>query len=226
MSFKMLISLVLLSLTPGCGYHESRSINDSPKETPPESRALTEAEEVQSEIQSGQADRIFRRIDSGMSLNFRVSKGKTLLMEAAIWRQVDIVKALLLRGADPLILDDDGKSVRDHAQGNADILRLLPTVVDLDTILRVFQLVEAGDYRKLKAELDQGLDSNLRNEAGDTLLIHAVRLGVRSVVATLVRYPGIQLSERDRNGKTALMIARELGNAQIEKELLARGATE
>lgn len=226
MSFKMLISIVLPMLMAGCGYHSSRSINDSPADSQPESRALTEKEEVQSEIQSGQADRLFRRIDSGMSLNFRVSKGKTLLMEAAIWRQADIVKALLMRGADPLILDDDGKSVRDHAQGNPDILRLLPSVVDRETILRVFQLVEAGDYRKLKAELDQGLDSNLRNEAGDTLLIHAVRLGVRSVVATLVRYPGIQLSERNQSGKTALMIARELGSSQIEKELLARGATE
>lgn len=226
MSYKIFNSALLVILIAGCGYHESRSINDTSQDSPTESRTLTEKEEVQSEIQSGQVDRLLKRIESGMSLDFRVTKGKTLLMEAAIWRQIEIVKELLARGADPLILDDDGKSVRNYAQGNADILRLLPNVVDRETVLRVFQLVEAGDYRKLKAELDLGLDSNLRNEVGDTLLIHAVRMGVRSVVATLVRYPGIQLSERDQSGKTALMIARELGNSQIEKELLARGATE
>lgn len=210
----------------GCGYHESRSIHDVEAVVPSESRALTEEEAVQSEIQSGQTDRLFSRIRSGMSVDFRLSKGKTLLMEAAIWRQVEIVVALLAGGADPSILDDEGKSVREYAQGNAEILRLLPNLLDADTILRLFKIVEAGDYRKLKAELDQGIDPNLRNPAGDTLLIHAIRSGVRSVVSTLARYPGILFGERDQFGKTALMIARELGNAQIEKELIARGATE
>ena len=210
----------------GCGYHESRSIHDSPAGKPADSRSLTEKEEIQSEIQSGKASRLFARIDQGMSLDFRFSKGKTLLMEAAVWGQVEIVKGLLARGADPMAVDDDGKTVRDYALSNSEILRLLPNLLDPETVLRIFQLVESGDYRKLKAELDLGIDPNLRNSVGDTLLIHAVRLAVRSVVATLLRYPGIGLQERDQSGKTALKISRELGNAQIEKELLARGATE
>jgi len=224
--FTFLISLIVTFAFSACGYHESRSIHDAAEEVSSDSRTLTEKEEVQSEIQSGQADRLFRRIESGMSIDFRLSKGKTLLMEAATWGQLEIVKALLERGADPSIIDDDGKSVREHAEGNADILRILPNILDAETIQRVFKLVETGDYRKLKAELDQGLDPNLRNAAGDTLLIHAVRGGVRSVVSTLVRYPGIRFGELDLSGKTALMIAREIGNAQIEKELIARGATE
>lgn len=226
MNFRIL-QLIIVSLFFGaCGYHESRSIHDNLEQKPNEIRRLTEIEEVQSEIQSGQIDRLFGRIEKGLSLNFRVGKGKTLLMEAAIWRQVEIVTELLARGADPIAIDDDGKSVRDHAFGNPEILRLLPNVVDAETVLRIFLLVDKGDYRKLKAELDLGIDPNLRNLSGDTLLIHAVRLGIRSVVATLVRYPGIVFHERDLSGKTALMIARELGNTQIEKELLARGATE
>lgn len=210
----------------GCGYHDSRSIHDAPSEKLSDSRALTEKEEIQSEIQSGRVDLLFARIDNGMSLDFRVSKGKTLLMEAAVWGQVEIVRGLLARGADPLAIDDDGKTVRDHALGNTEILRLLPNVLDAETVFRIFLLVENGDYRKLKAELDSGVDPNLRNSVGDTLLIHSVRRGVRSVVATLVRYPGIAIQERDQSGKTALKISRDSGNAQIEKELLARGATE
>ncbi len=221
-----LVVVLLLILFSGCGYHESRSLHEAGPAQPQDIRGLTEQEEIVAEIQSGLIAKLVARLDQGLNLDLRLSKGKTPIMEAAVWRQHEIVKLLVSRGANLIILDEDGKSVRDHASGSTEILRLLPASIDPATIERLFLLVDASDYRKLKSELDLGIDPNLRNADGDTLLIRAVRIGSRAVVATLVRYPGIGLSERDSTGKTALFIARELRNLQIEKELLARGATE
>ncbi|MCP9611114.1 ankyrin repeat domain-containing protein [Coprobacter tertius] len=53
-------------------------------------------------------------------------QGRTVLMVAAEKGNADIVKMLLIAGADPLATDEAGSSVWDYADGNEDVLKILP----------------------------------------------------------------------------------------------------
>ena len=58
----------------------------------------------------------------------------------------------------------------------------------------------------------------------DKLLIQAAAQGKEKLALTLVAFPGIQLSAKDKMGKTALHYAAEKGLLELSRALLAHGA--
>lgn len=222
--FKHFCGIVVTSLTLGCGIHESRSLAEEEKVQTDKVSELSPEQAFFVEIQSGDLNAVEKRILSGTSVDVRLEHQRTPLMVAALWRQIPIARFLLEQGAATDLVDKDGKDVWSFAEGNADFVRLLPSRISQEKIEEVFALVKAGNYRGLKAELDAGLDPNLRDRDGRTLLIAAVHARKPAVVATLARYPGIDLNLRDADGLSARQTAEALGEQQILRELVARGA--
>ncbi len=223
-AFLPMILVILGCSVSGCGVHESRSLSPEELKKVEVAEPLAPEDAFSLEIQSGDLQAVKSRILGGMSVDARLKNGRTPLMVAAMWGRLEIARYLLENGATADLFDSEGKSVWNYAEGNADFIRLLPSRVSREKVDELFELVKTGNYRTLKAELDAGLDPNLRDQDGRTLLIAAVHAKKPAVVATLARYPGIDLNLKDSQGLTAKATAEVLGEQQILRELIARGA--
>lgn len=221
------ILMLMFIFVAACGQHESRYLfadSETPTNQP---QRLSDGESLQLEIQRGDEAAILQRIESGLSVDHRLADGRTLLMEAARWGRLSLVRELLARGADVTLKDSQGLGARDFAQNYPEILRLLPLELSIEKLAELFHLARTGEWRKLKTELDQGLDVNLVDPAtGDTLLISAARVGARGVIGMLIRYPNCDLNRRALDGRTALGAAQAAGHAAVVRDLQARGAQE
>src|SRR5262245_30105875 len=141
----------------------------------------------------------------GADPNLAGPSGVTPLAAAAFKGNGRIVDALLARGADPNILDKTGKAAITYAaaRGFALIIR---------------RLIDAG----VDAKRNYGNDlTSLMWAAG-----HEDGVGVQAMleVATVLLDAGAPVNAADNRGRTALMIAAELGRAELVELLLARGA--
>ena len=141
----------------------------------------------------------------GADPNLPGHKGVTPLMAAAFKGNGRIFEALLARGADANARDDTGKSAMVYAasRGFDDIVgRLLDAGVDA-------RARYGNDLAALMwaAGHDEGVGAAAVGRVVDLLLAH-----------------GASLDDTDNRGRTALMIAAELGDAAVVDLLLERGA--
>jgi ankyrin repeat protein len=88
----------------------------------------------------------------------------------------------------------------------------------------VFELVCNGTAEEIENALRiQGINVDIQNDKGDTLLIVAARRGEESVVKTLLTC-GARLDIRNFKGSNSLIAAAMKGHAHICSLLLACGA--
>jgi ankyrin repeat protein len=141
----------------------------------------------------------------GADPNLPGRSGVTPLAAAAFKGNDRIVEALLARRADPDIVDSTGKSAITYAAA------------------RGF----AGIVRRL---LDAGVDPKRAYGNESTALMwaagHEDGVNARAAldVMTLLIDTGAPIDAADNRGRTALMIAAELGRGAVVETLLARGA--
>ncbi|WP_313026567.1 ankyrin repeat domain-containing protein [Pseudomonas lopnurensis] len=88
---------------------------------------------------------------------------------------------------------------------------------------QVFDSARAGDSARLGELLAQGMPANLRNHAGDSLLMLASYHGHLQATRTLLEY-GADIEGRCEDGKTALMMAAMFNRTEIVEYLVAHGA--
>ena len=109
----------------------------------------------------------------------------------------DIVKLLLDSGADPNVVDEDGRGPI-HSTTDATIIQML---------------------------IDAGADIRFHDEEGGNILHEFVAYGELDVIKTLIK-AGIDINSTDNVGETALHIACNFGrNHKIIELLLAHGAS-
>jgi uncharacterized protein len=131
--------------------------------------------------------------------------GVTPLSASAYMGSAPIVEFLMEKGADPNATDGTKKAAIIYAAGRgfSAVTRLL---------------------------LDHGVDVNAKYGNDLTALMwaagHSAEAGVKDVVdvITLLLDQGALLNEQDNRGRTALMIAAELGHTAAAELLMARGA--
>ncbi len=108
---------------------------------------------------NGDVEAVRKFLDQGMSLNVRFEGGTTPLVAAAMRGQVEVVKLLVERGADPNLRDDTfkitplGMAVFFGQSGVAEVL-LPRATADLDLVLRM------GAGRGLVSFVEAGLKGN------------------------------------------------------------------
>lgn len=140
---------------------------------------------------------------SGQDLTFsRTILGATPLFLAAKYMEPKIMKALLAKGADPLLAADDGTTTLMAAAGigwagledRRGVTFSIGTAVpqDEDAVRETVLLL-----------LERNVDVNAANKQGDTALHGAVSKGYDSVVQLLAE-KGAKLNVRNKRGKTPL----------------------
>ena len=134
---------------------------------------------------------------SGSDPNFSGQWGHTALMEANTAAKV---KLLVTRGAQVNVRDEMGQTALVHA-------------------------VDRGEVEVVEALLQAGADASIPDEKGATALMHALQDPKRVVAAQLLLKGKIgDVNAQNENGETALMRAVALGEIEVVKSLLDRGA--
>ncbi|GJI91004.1 ankyrin repeat domain-containing protein [Duganella hordei] len=87
-----------------------------------------------------------------------------------------------------------------------------------------FRAAQLNNTSGIKKLLSRGLSPNLREPAGETALIVAMRYEAYDVARILMDQPGIDLEAKAPNGNTALMMAAFRQNKAVVLDMIKRGA--
>jgi ankyrin repeat protein len=87
-----------------------------------------------------------------------------------------------------------------------------------------FRAAQLNNTSGIKKLLARGLSPNLREPAGETALIVAMRYEAYDVAKILMDQPGIDLEAKAPNGNTALMMAAFRQNKAVVLDMIKRGA--
>lgn len=82
-----------------------------------------------------------------------------------------------------------------------------------------FLALEFGHHEVVREFLKKGVNPNLKNFQGQTLLHRATRRKLQQTVDDILGTIGVEINERDQNGRTALMANADIGR---EKGMLVR----
>lgn len=98
---------------------------------------------------------------------------------------------------------------------------LEPQFNNIITAIRYIQAecqkgIDKIDFQKLQKWANQGYSINFTNDDDQTVLMRAVVEGNRDVVAQLLKYPGIDINKKDRDGYSAIHYAVITGNTNID----------
>ena len=168
----------------------------------------------------------------GFSVDSRNATGRTPLMNAALNGNVQVVKSVIKRGADPSLMDNRGwNTLHCAAQGgDTDIISLIHTHLpnidsktrEGDTPLMLAAL--NGKLRAVKWFLERGATVACEEKRGWNTLHHAAQGGDTDIISLIhTHLPNID--SKTREGDTPLMLAALNGKLRAVKWFLERGAT-
>ena len=168
----------------------------------------------------------------GFSVDCRNTTGRTPLMNAALKGNVQVVKSIIKREADPSLMDNRGLNTLHYATqgGNTDIISLIHTHLpnidsktrEGDTPLMLAAL--NGKLRAVKWFLERGATVACEEKRGWNTLHHAAQGGDTDIISLIhTHLPNID--SKTREGDTPLMLAALNGKLRAVKWFLERGAT-
>lgn len=144
---------------------------------------------------------IIRLLMTGeVNVNMRGFGGNTLLMLAAD-ADVDIVKYLMEKGADPALRNDEGETA----------------------LMKAVRSYKETGFSTVRYLIERGSDVNAVNRKNETALILAVKKSDVKLVRLLIE-KGCALSPKDEAGKSALTYAIENSNSELAGLLEKAGA--
>eukprot|EP01029_Cantina_marsupialis_P000297 TRINITY_DN10249_c0_g1_i1.p1 TRINITY_DN10249_c0_g1~~TRINITY_DN10249_c0_g1_i1.p1 ORF type:complete len:647 (+),score=104.50 TRINITY_DN10249_c0_g1_i1:1658-3598(+) len=154
------------------------------------------AETLQKELLKNYIDekKVQALIDSGVNINRKDAKGRTLLFDLAAKRRIESVKILIKNGININAEDNYGKTVLSEA-------------------------IDRIDGMMIRFLLEQGASINHINSSGRTVL-HDAALEENEKVFKILMTQNPDLTITDHYGRTVLFDAVEGGNIEIIKEVL------
>lgn len=93
----------------------------------------------------------------------------------------------------------------------------------MNILIQLFRAARAGDEDELKLLLEKGVDIEMINSNGDTVLQVAADVGERGIMELLIAN-GANIEVVNREGKTILHVAAIRGNTDTIKLLIEKGA--
>jgi len=182
----------------------------------------------------------FFLLNSTVDVNLKTTKGITSLHLACANANLEVLKMLLIRGAEQNCSDDRGFNalhfVSRHVKDSAcllDIVTFMAMVgfdvnsktLDGETALSLS--VENNSLNLARALILKGADAKTTNRKGFNLLHKAAQRGICSVLTLLDQLSllGTFLDSTTGTGKTSLHIAAKRGHLEIVKQLIVKGAS-
>jgi len=89
----------------------------------------------------------------------------------------------------------------------------------------LFRCTRHGRYKEVKNMLEKGINPNLQDEHGNTILIVAAQNGSKKLVKTALRYSA-DIDHRNHHGNTALHYAFAYGYKLLAEYMLSKGASD
>lgn len=194
-------------------------------------------------VQEGHAEMVQLLLKARANVNAKDRLERTALMMAARRSNADVMRLLLAAGADTNVVERWGHTALMEAD-SAEYVRLLTAsgaqlnAKDSEGKTALMHAVRRGDVQVVEALLQAGVDTTVRDAKGDTALMHALeqvrsygpeeakritKLRIQSA-PLLLRADSGDVNAQNENGETLLMRAVRLGETEIVKTLLARGA--
>ncbi len=163
-------------------------------------------------------------IAAGTNINAREEEGETPLMYAAARGRTEMVLFLLERGADINAVSNNGETALVRAAGETATVRaLLEKGADVELAAPLVRASYAGYLDTVKVLLEKGANPNAELLGGDTALAAAaIQSGSKDVVEELIA-AGADVKHKNKQGKTAEMLAIENNHADLA-ELLKRAS--
>ena len=168
----------------------------------------------------------------GFSVDCRNTTGRTPLMNAALNGNVQVVKSIIKREADPSLMDNRGWNTLHYAAqgGNTDIISLIHThLPDIDSKTRegdtpLMLAALNGKLRAVKWFLEKGATVACKEKRGWNTLHHAAEGGDTDIIS-LIHTHLPDIDSKTREGDTPLMLAALCGKLHAVKWCLENGAT-
>lgn len=191
------------------------------------------AEALQKELLKNYIDekKIQQLIDSGVNINRRDAKGRTLLFELSAKRRIESIKILIKNGIDINAEDNYGKTVLSEAADKMDgmmIRFLLENGASVNhinssgrTVLQDAALEE--NEKVFNILMNQNPDLSITDHYGRTVLFDAVDGGNLEIIREVVNNID-DVNITDNNGQTVLFHSVLKENDSITKFLIANGA--
>ncbi|WP_044419416.1 ankyrin repeat domain-containing protein [Halarcobacter anaerophilus] len=190
------------------------------------------AEALQKELMKNyiDEDKIQSLIDSGVNINRRDAKGRTMLFDLAAKRRIESIKILIRNGIDINAEDDYGRTALEEAADRADgmMIRFLiehgasVNYVNSSgrTIMHDTALEE--NEKVFKILMTQNPDLTITDHYGRTALFDAVEGGSLEIIREIINNTD-DINVVDNNGQTALFHAVLKENPEIAKFLITNG---
>ena len=187
---------------------------------------------------SGRVAIVAHFLDHSAPVNARNLEGSTALYLAAETGRLAIAKLLVEHKADPNIIGRSGISPLGAAayEGNTELVSLLlsngaePRANDVTGKSAIVYAAGRAYTKVVEQLIEAGVDVNVRYGNDLTALMwaagHSEEAGSADIVETLklIVSRGARLDDADDRGRTALMIAAELGHRVATETLVAAGA--
>jgi uncharacterized protein len=172
-------------------------------------------------------------LDGGINVNAQsVPDGRTALISAAARGDLQVVKALVERGADVNVKDNKGYTALNHAiearyDEVSEVLlnhpQLDPNARGRNGVTTLMSYVWRERKDAVQKLLDRGADVNAQDNDGDAALHGAAQSGNVEIVDMLIA-KGANLNLKNKQGGTPLMWAAVFGHEDAARRLLERGA--
>lgn len=191
------------------------------------------AQTLQKELLKNYIDekKVQQLIDSGVNINRRDAKGRTLLFDLSSKRRIESIKILIKNGIDINAEDNYGKTVLSEATDKMDgmmIRFLLENGASINhinsagrTILQDAAIEE--NEKVFKILMSQNPDLTISDHYGRTVLFDAVDGGNLEIIREIVNNID-DINITDNNGQTVLFHSVLKENDSVTKFLIANGA--
>ena len=158
--------------------------------------------------------------------------GATPLMLAAQAGHICVVERLLGLGAQPDLVDKEGRSALHHAAQarHADVSRLLleagatPSLADRFSETPLHAASEGGHAKTVGLLLDAGTDSGLKDDLSRSTPLHRAARGGHPEVVSLLIEAGSPIDAPNEWGRTPLHVAAGYGHVDAVRTLVELGA--